>query len=646
MTQFPNLFKPYAIGKLQLANRIVMLPHGTSMVRNGAITEDDIAYYEARARSGLGLMITGAAIVHPSTATKSGTLVAPYSEHVLESLAKRVDAVHAHGVKIIGQLVHLGREMIGSESEYAPMAPSVIRSPRDPFPPHEMNHADIREIVESFGYCAANLKRTGHDGVEIHGAHGYLVAQFLSPATNFRTDAYGGSLECRMRFLREVIESIRRHCGDDFVLGLRLSADEEIENGLEIQDNVRISKAIAAWGMTDYLSITVGTRGSYVKDVTQPVATAARAAQLIREACGLPIIVGQRINSPDVAERILAEGQADMVGMARAFIADADWVSKAANGQSERIRPCLGLNQDCRSFSPHLHCAVNPMAGRELRPEFAFKGITSKPRRIAVIGAGPGGLEAARVASLRGHDVSVFEASDGIGGQFLYASTVPHRDDLRRLIDYLGGELRRQSVPVHLETRINSAADLGGQFDVAIIATGAVAKPVPDEFAGTHVITWFDVLEQGAPAPSGSGYAVLVDDGSAFWWTYGVAEALVIAGWKLRIATPSVTIASTIPSESLGPLLARLGTGGTEYSVLTTLESVAQGQANLMNITSGEVEEVACDLLVLQTGRQSVQGIDAILRTAGLETYTIGDCVTPRRMSHAVFDAQKLAQSL
>lgn len=646
MSAYPKLFEPYAIGKMALANRIVMLPHGTSMVRDGAITDDDIAYYEARAQSGLGLMITGAAIVHPSTAVKQRMLVEPYSEHVLAGLKKRVDAVHKHGAKIIGQLVHLGRETIGGEFENAPMAPSPLRSPRDLFPPHEMDGADIDAIVEAFGHCAANLERTGHDGIEIHGAHGYLVAQFLSPATNLRTDAYGGTPDKRLRFLREVLASIRRHCSDDFVLGVRLSADEEIEDGLEIQDNVRISRQLADCGMVDYLSITLGTRGSYVKDVTQPIATAARAAQLIREASGLPIIVGQRITTPEVAERILAQGQADLVGMARAFIADADWAAKAAQGKAAQIRPCLGLNQDCRSFSPHLHCAVNPMAGRELRPEFAFRGPSATPRRIAVIGAGPGGLEAARVASLRGHTVRVFEASDGIGGQFLYASSVPHRDDLRLLIDYLGGELRRQGVPLELGTRIGSAADLGGQFDVAIVATGAVARPVPVQFEAAHVRSWFDILRDGAPPPSGSGRAVFVDDGSAFWWTYGVAEALVAAGWKLLLATPSATVAAAIPTESVGPLLARLGAGGTEFRVLSSLAEVRPGHAGLMNNTSGEVQAIACDLVVLQTGRASQGGLEKVLRGEGLESHAIGDCITPRRMSHAVLDAQKLAQAL
>lgn len=646
MSAYPHLFSPYALGKLALKNRIVMLPHGTSMVRDGAITDDDIAYYAARARGGIGMMITGAAITDPSTATKSRTLVEPYSEHVLASLEKRVAAVHAHGAKIIGQLVHLGREMIGSESEHAPMAPSVLRSPRDPYPPHEMDAADIARIVDAFGRAAANLQRTGHDGIEIHGAHGYLVAQFLSPATNQRTDAYGGTPEKRLRFLREVIDAIRHHCGEDFVLGLRLSADEEIADGLGIQDNVKITSAVAGWNAVDYLSITLGTRGTYVKDVTTPLAPAARAAKLIRDASGLPTIVGQRITTPALAEQLLADGSADLVGMARAFIADADWAVKAERGEAAQIRPCLGLNQDCRSFSPHLHCAVNPMAGRELRPEFGLRGPTATPRRIAVIGAGPGGLEAARVAALRGHAVTVFEASDGIGGQFLYAAAVPHREDLRQLVDYLGTELRRLAVPLELGARIAQAGDLGSTFDVAIVATGAVAKPVPDEFRAPHVKTWFEILQDGAPAPHGRSRAVLVDDGSAFWWTYGVANALVVAGWQVTIATPSATIAAAIPQESVGPLLARLGSGGTQYRVLSLLDGIRESGVDLMNATSGDVESLDCELVVLQTGRASVTGLRDVLQGAGLTTHAIGDCVTPRRMSHAVFEAQRLASSL
>lgn len=643
---YPKLFEPFHLGKLILPNRLVMLPHGTSMVKDGGITDEDIAYYEARAKSGPAMMITGAAIVHPSSAVRTRKLVEPYNEAILDGLRKRAEIIHSHGVKVVGQIVHLGREMIGSEFDTAPLAPSAIRSPRDPFPPHVLGEDEITKIIDAFGVCAANLKRTGHDGVEIHGAHGYLVAQFLSPATNHRDDRYGGTPEKRLRFLREVIDSIRRYCGEDFLLGLRLSADEEIADGLEIPDTVQISKALANDGLVDYLSITLGTRGSYVKDVTAPEATAARAAGIIRNACGLPIIVGQRINSPAVAERILSQGHADLIGMARAFIADSNWVARAAEGNADRIRPCLGLNQDCRAFSPHLHCAINPMAGRETVPEFMDHGPARTPRRIAIIGGGPAGLEAAKNAAQRGHSVTIFEASDGLGGQFLYAASLPHRSELRGLIDHLQSELRRLSVNIVLNTKINGIEDLGDGFDVAVIATGAAANPLNEEMVATHVTSWFDILENGAPPPQGSGRAVMVDDGSAFWWTYGVAESLMEAGWQVLISTPSASIAANIPTESVGPLLARLGSGDTEFRVLTVLESINSTGALLMNATSGHLDEIACDLVVVQTGRSSRTDLFESLSKSEIETHAIGDCVSPRRVSHAIFEGQRLGKQL
>lgn len=642
-TPYPRLFQPFASGRLNLANRLVVLPHGTSMVHDGNITDEDIAYYEARARSKPAMIVAGAIIVHRSSSLRSHALVEAYEPRVLEMLQRRADVIHAHGVKLVGQIVHLGREMIGGETECAPSAPSPIRSPRDPFPPHELTTQEIKTLVNAFGETAANLKLSGHDGVEIHGAHGYLVAQFLSPATNQRSDAYGGTPEKRLRFLLEIIDTIRTRCGDDFMLGLRLSGDEEIADGLGIQDTARIATALSRLGSVDYLSITLGTRGYYVKDVTTPDAPAARAAHIIRDASGLPIIVGQRITTPEMAERLLAEGDADFIGMARAFIADPDWVEKAANGQADRIRPCIGLNQDCRAFAPHLHCAVNPDAGREMLPEFGLSRPTTLPRRIAVIGGGPGGLEAARVAALRGHRVTLFEATDGIGGQFLYASSVPHRQGLRRFIDHQQGELRHLQVKLELGTRIDGPAELQDKFDVAILATGAIAKPLPEELAGERVMTWFDVLANGAPTPGDNSRAVLVDDGSAFWWTYGVAEALAEAGWKVLIATPSTVVAATIPHESIGPLLARLGRAGTEYRVLTTLYEVGNDGAHLMNVTNGEEEIVPCGLVVVQTGRSSVTALADKFENAGMEFHTIGDCVTPRRMSHAVYEAHRLA---
>ncbi len=641
---YPLLFKPLTIGRETLQNRVVILPHGTSMLRDGAITADDIEYYRRRAVTRPGMIVTGAAVVHPSSARRQRVLVEDYSDHVLPGLAERAQMMRDYGVVPIGQLVHLGRELIGMDSDIPAMAPSAVRSPRDPFAPREMDHGDIAEIVAAFGHSAANLKATGHAGTEIHAAHGYLPAQFLSPATNHRDDSYGGDPQRRFRFLQELIGAIRTDCGDDFILGVRLSADEETGEGIEIADTLRIVEQLQSLGCVDYISITLGTRGAYVKDLTQPEATAARAAGIVRANCDLPVIVGQRITRPDLAEQLLAEGQADMIGMARAFIADPDWLDRVRQGQFERVRPCLGLNQDCRAFAPHLHCAVNPGAGRERVSPFDGKAPVGEHRKIAIIGGGPAGLELARASALRGHQPQVFEASDGIGGQFLYAASVPNRSGLRKLIDFYQTDLRRLAVPIHLGITVQGVSDLIGEFEDVVIAVGARARDVPEEFAQPNVLSWWTVLAEGAPAPTGSGHAIMVDDGTGFWWNYGVAEALVVAGWTVTYVTPAATVGYQIPVESMGPLLARLGRGNTRFKILTQLFGLDGASAQLIDMTSGAIDEVSCDLVVLQTGREPLRLADESA-FAPASLHRIGDCVAARRMANAVLDAQQLGMA-
>lgn len=643
--RFPRLFAPLTLGRETLQNRAVILPHGTSMLRDGAITDDDIAYYRRRAAGRPGMIITGAAVVHPSSARRQRVLVEDYSDHVLPGLARRAAMMREHGVVPVGQLVHLGRELIGMDSDVPAMGPSALRSPRDPFTPRAMDHADIAEMVHAFGHSAANLQQTGHAGVEIHAAHGYLPAQFLSPATNHREDAYGGDPVRRFRFLRETIEAIRRECGDGFLLGVRLSADEETGEGIEIPDTLRIVEQLQSLGCVDYVSITLGVRGAYVKDLSQPEATAARAAGIVRANCDIPVIVGQRITRPDLAEQLLADGQADLIGMARAFIADPDWLARVREGAIEQVRPCLGLNQDCRAFAPHLHCAVNPQAGRERVAPFDGSHAAAGSRRVAIIGGGPAGLELARATALRGHRPEVFEASDGVGGQFLYAASVPHRAGLRKLIDFYQAELRRLAVPVHLGHRVETVDALASGYDDVVLAIGAQARAVPEAFAGPTVRDWWSVLAEGAPAPTGEGHAVMVDDGTGFWWNYGVAEALVTAGWRVTYVTPSASVGYQIPVESLGPMLARLGRGETRFRVLTQLFAVEGRHAQLIDLTRGATEEIACDLVVLQTGREPVL-LPGDRSPDAMRLHRIGDCVAPRRMANAVFDAQQLGLSL
>ncbi|MBW6496537.1 MAG: FAD-dependent oxidoreductase, partial [Burkholderiaceae bacterium] len=487
----------------------------------------------------------------------------------------------------------------------------------------------------------ANLQASGYDGVELHAAHGYLFAQFMSPATNRRTDAWGGSLENRTRLVTETIARVREACGPDFIIGARLSADEETADGLGVRDTVGIGQCLARQGETDYLNITVGVRGAYVKDATHSEAPAARAAGIIRAECGLPVIVGQKIQSPELAEKLLADGVADMVGMARAFIAEPAFAEKARTGQAARIRPCVGLNQECRAFFPHLHCSLNPETGRETREPFD-RLTRGDPKRLAVIGGGPAGMEAARVAAARGHRVTIFEATEALGGQFLLAASLPGRGDLLKMVDHLVNEMRHSSMDIRFNARIDDLSALDAEFDAVIVATGAVPAALAAPPGALRTLSWADVLRDGAPEPSGKGRAIFADDGTGFWFTYGVAEMLVDAGWRLTFLTTSAALGGFLPHESVAPMLGRLGAGGTEFRVLMAVDATAEGSVTAVNLTSGEEYDLPADLLVMQTGRE----VAPRLRQGARPVHMIGDCVSPRRITHALFEAQRLARTI
>ncbi|MBB1036576.1 NADH:flavin oxidoreductase, partial [Dietzia natronolimnaea] len=292
---FPHAFSPFPLGALTLRNRLVALPAGTSMATDGIPTHGDQEHFERLAAGGVGLIIGGATVVHPTTTLRSRKLVEAYVDEVAPALTEKAAAVHRHGAKIIGQLVHLGREFIGGESDSPPSAPSALKTPRDAYPPHELSVEEIADIVDGWGVSAANLARAGYDGAEIHAAHGYLPAQFMSALTNRRSDAYGGDFAGRMRFVDEVVAAMRTAMPAGMVLGVRLSGEEEIPGGMGIEDCVRIARHLAASGAVDYFSITHGTRGTYVKDATHPDAVAVDSAARVRAATGLPVLVGQRI---------------------------------------------------------------------------------------------------------------------------------------------------------------------------------------------------------------------------------------------------------------------------------------------------------------------------------------------------------------
>lgn len=644
--RFPHVFSPLRIGGFDVRNRLVALPAGTSLVEHGVPTHGDVEHFERLAAGGVGLVVAGAMVVHPTSALRSGKLVEAYLDAVVPAMAEKAQVVHRHGARLVGQLCHLGREFIGGESDQAPVAPSAIKTVRDAYPPHVLTHREIDDIIAGWRTSTEHLVEAGLDGVEIHAAHGYLPAQFMSSLTNRRTDSFGGSFENRMRFLHLVIEAMRDVTPAGFALGVRLSGEEEIPGGMGIEDCVRIAEDLAALDTVDYFSITHGTRGKYVKDSTGPDAVAVPSASRVRAATGLPTLVGQRIRDVGTAEHVIKAGHADLVGMARALIADPELPLKSQSGRLDEIRGCLGINQDCRAFDPHLHCAVNAEVGRGRLPGVGVQ--VERPKEIYVIGGGPGGLETARVAAERGHRVTLFERATVLGGAVRVAAASPHRATLIDIVDYLDRETRRLKVDVNLGAAI-SAEDLeeiAGIADHVVIATGSTAGTLPDALHARGAVSVDDVLT-GPAGQREPGHAVVYDEGDGFWPAYSAAEALAQRGWQVSFATGLTALAPRVPAESVGPLLRRLGDAGVALHVahrLVVPDDVA-GAVVLRPLFGGPEVPVAADLLVWHQPRAAD---DVLVRALapGASVTAIGDCVTPRRISHAIAEGYRLGATV
>jgi 2,4-dienoyl-CoA reductase (NADPH2) len=641
---FPHLFSPFKLRGLAVRNRTVMLPMGSRFARDGQPTDGDVAFYKTRARAGVGTIITGGTPMHESGAFRGRNAYEGFNRASIPGFARLAGEIHAGGAAVFGQLYHRGRETLG-DSEWPTWAPSAIPSPVDPQVPHEMSASEIGEIVDGFGRSAANLREAGFDGIEIHGAHGYLVAQFLSPLANRREDAYGGTFENRMRFLIEIIDSIRGHVDQACVLGLRMSADEGVEGGLRPADSARIAAAVAATGHVDYLSVTMGIRGSYVQDMSAPAGLTIPLAAQIRAASGLPVLVGQRINHPSLAESALASGAADLVGTARALIADGEWVAKAQAGRIDEIRPCIACVQDCRSGG--MACVHNASAGREMVWGPVLRA--GRRRKVVVVGGGPAGMEAAVQAAERGHDVVLFEAAAQLGGQVRIAALAPTRGELDGVVSYRASELRRLGVSVRLGVTAGREAVLAEKPDVVVLGTGARPSSPPAGLAGADLPHVWDVFEALAPVAAREAmleqarYAVVVDDGSGFWESSSVAEALATRGLAVTLMSPARTIGASLPAEAAGPFFARFASLGGRLAPMSRLTAVEPGRLRFFNIADAETP---ADIVVIYSGKQCVTTLAEELAGAVPEIHLVGDMLSPRRITQAVFDGHRIGRSL
>lgn len=642
-SMFPRLFEPGRIGALSLKNRLIKAPTVTGLAtRDGCVTDRMAAFYREMARGGVGLVIVENSHVDMKASKSIACQLSSSHDEHKSGLKWLATTIRSNGAGACLQLGHGGRQKM------IPLLPIKAPSPlpsedrkRAGLPlPEELTPDEIAEIVEAFGSAAERAKNAGFDMVEILGCHGYLVTNFLSPLANRRSDRYGGDIENRMRFLLEVIHCVKRKTGDDFPLSVRLNGSDYEQGGITFEETKTVTLALEKAGVSA-LHVTGGTFDSgHMEIVPMYVPTAPHlwAAEGIRKVVRIPVILSGSVTSPHLAEKILAEGKADFVSLARPLLADPAFPRKALEGRPEDIRPCIRCVDGCTTkgvASGFISCSVNAALGGEGSCEVSrAPGV----KKVAVIGGGPAGMEAARVASGRGHQVTLFEKRK-LGGMLIEASVPEFKADLRAYIDYLKIQIRKSGVRV-VNAEATSRTITEEQFDAVIIATGAVPAG-----AGGRGIDRGQVLDalsvlQGA----GTGQKVVVVGGGRI----GCDVALFLAGQgkKVAITTRGEDIARGMSPPERRAYFERVSKQDMEIRTGVHLEEVTEHGVRVAD-QAGARSEIKADHVVLAAGLKPDRRLfDELAGMPHMRVYAVGDCVEPRTIFEAVHEAHWVAWNL
>ena len=672
-TLYPRLLGPGKIGRHETKNRVWMTSHATLLVKDHLFTDAHVDYYVERAKGGAAVITMEAMAVHESTQPYPGKAFA-FDPRMIGEFRKIAAAVHNHGTLILAQAWHRGRQTNSVTSRVPVWAPSAIPCSVYREMPKVMELEDIEQIIHGYRLTARHAIEGDLDGIELGAAsHGYLLNQFLSPATNHRGDEYGGSLENRMRIVMRIIDAAREEVGTDAIVGLRLNSDDGMQGGLGPVEWAEIAKHLAATGKLDYISCSQGTylnRMMIYPTSPEEHGFQMAATRQVKASIDLPVVGVGRITTPDEAEAILRAGDCDFVGMTRALIADAFWVRKAEQGHADKIRPCVGANWCMESIFAHapIACIHNPSVGREkqLSEEQVIPVATA--RNIAVVGSGPAGLRAALTASRRGHKVTLIERSSELGGQVAWMGRVHSARELADTAGWLIAQLRDTDVEIYRESEATVELLTEAGYDAVIVATGATqlkhgwsplqpARWDGPEMAGagqTWVYSCGEVLGLTQPLRDGkatgkAGRAVVVDTLGA---RQGVltAEYLARAGWQVQFVTQLGQAAPNLAaSRDWGKAYGSLRRLGVVFTTDHDLTSIGEHSVSFLDVFTKESKTIAdVDALVLVNGAVAQNRLFHELRSArkDLEVHLIGDALAPRRINDAIFEAELVARKI
>ncbi len=638
---FERLGSPGRIGRVELRNRTVFAPIDTNLgTDDGFVTERLARHYERRARGGAGLVIVEICIVNEGGAAPHQVRIS--DDRFVAGIAGVVGRVQAAGARCFLQLGHLGGEISARFTGRQAVAPSAIPSTLGREMPRELDHAGIAEAIGQYAAAARRAVASGCDGIEIHAGHGYLISQFLSPVTNLRTDDYGGSATNRYRFLHELMLAVRASVGPQFPVIVRISADEKLPGGLQIEDSIEIARRLEQDG-ADAIDVSAGRYGSL--EWTMPPMAFPRGllvpyAAAIRKAVGVPVIAVGRISDPFLAERVLADGQADFVALGRPMLADPDYPNKALAGRVDDIRACPACN-DCLSLTfvemAPIGCMVNPEVGHDGEIDYS---PAATPRRVLVIGGGPGGMEAARIAQSRGHRVTLVEARDRLGGHLLTGGQVSTKADLKVVLAHMVRQLGKSGVEVLLDTRVDRAWVERMKPDVVVVATGS--RPAPAGIVGAdlpHVLGADEVLE-GRPV---AGNAVVL---GASGTGCEVAERLAAQG----AASVTIVARGKRYARSIEPLMRRivrqhLDDHGVRIMLSTDVVRIEPDRV-ICRGDDGAESDLPADAVVIARGYVPDDTLRRSLDGGPWALHALGDCVEVRRIRIAVREAHEVAAAI